>query len=95
MSYHSKSTEDKQCFSGGSPEIGKGLLDELERLRHYIANLEGRQDEHGELEDKLRRSEELYRSLVESSLDLIFQCDRNGPALPLSIRPGSTPLAMA
>jgi len=78
MSYHSKSTEDKQCFSGDSPEIGKGLLDELERLRHYIANLERRQDEHSELEEKLRRSEELYRSLVESSQDLIFQCDRNG-----------------
>jgi PAS domain S-box-containing protein len=78
MSCHSKHIEDKQYFSGDSPETGKGLLDELGHLRQCIADLERRQDEHDKLEEKLKQSEERYRNLVESSQDLIFQCDRNG-----------------
>jgi PAS domain S-box-containing protein len=78
MSGHSKKLHDKQRCPGGSPETGEKLLVELEHLRQRIAGLEHCQAEGKELEKKLLRSEERYRNLVESSQDLIFQCDYRG-----------------
>ncbi|OPY71576.1 MAG: Blue-light-activated protein [Syntrophorhabdus sp. PtaU1.Bin002] len=53
-------------------------LAQPDRLRQRIAYLEQWQVDHQKIEEDIKNSEERYRSLVETSQDLIFQCDPRG-----------------
>jgi PAS domain S-box-containing protein len=78
MSRLSTKLQDKPHRPHGSAENRGGYVAELEHLRQCIVDLERCQVESKELEKKLMLSEERYRNLVESSQDLIFQCDPHG-----------------
>jgi len=54
------------------------LLQEVKELRERVACLEASLAEQTRVEEALRGSERLYRTLAESSQDLIFMIDRDG-----------------
>lgn len=69
---------DKQRSERDTSLTREELLVELQRLRKCIVDLEHCQCARKGLEEKLINNEERYRNLVESSQDLIFQCNRSG-----------------
>jgi len=56
----------------------KELIGELKSMQHRLSELEKSVIEHGKLIVPLQGSEEKYRTLIESALDIIFTVDRNG-----------------
>jgi len=59
-------------------KIRRQLLEEIALLRERISQLETSEAERSKTAEALRESEEKYRNLVESTLDLIFMVDREG-----------------
>jgi PAS domain S-box-containing protein len=66
---------DEQSFAHEGLNRNDG---EQGRFKQHIAHPEQCQAESKDLEKKLMWSDEQYRSLVEGSHDLIFQCDHQG-----------------
>ncbi|MBT8489884.1 MAG: PAS domain S-box protein, partial [Deltaproteobacteria bacterium] len=56
----------------------KQLVDELKSMQHRLSELEESVIEHEKLVEPLQGSEEKYRTLIESALDIIFTVDRKG-----------------
>ncbi|HSD93968.1 MAG TPA: PAS domain S-box protein [Syntrophales bacterium] len=59
-------------------ETRQQLVDEIALLRRKIARLEKSELQRSKAEEALRESEEKYRNLVESTLDLIFVVNKEG-----------------
>jgi len=59
-------------------ETRQQLVDEIALLRRKIVRLEKSELQRNKAEDALRESEEKYRNLVESTLDLIFVVNKEG-----------------
>jgi len=59
-------------------ETRQQLVDEIALLRRKIVRLEKSELQRSKAEEALRESEEKYRNLVESTLDLIFVVNEEG-----------------
>jgi PAS domain S-box-containing protein len=54
------------------------LVDELAELRQRVAELEGSESHHRQVEESLRESERKYRDLVENIKDVVYIVDKDG-----------------
>jgi PAS domain S-box-containing protein len=54
------------------------LMDELAELRQRVAELEGSESHHRQVEESLRESERKYRDLVENIKDVVYIVDKDG-----------------
>jgi len=59
-------------------EIIEGLREEIQQLREKIANLEEVEERHAQTENALKESEELYRTLLDTSPDSVTVTDLEG-----------------
>jgi len=59
-------------------EIIEGLREEIQQLREKIANLEEEEERHAQTENALKESEELYRTLLDTSPDSVTVTDLEG-----------------
>lgn len=78
MSRYSNRSYDKSRLAEAHLSREERLDPEIATLRREVANLRKREAENKELIEKLQQKCDRYCSIIENSLDLIFQCDRQG-----------------
>ncbi|PKN36006.1 MAG: hypothetical protein CVU61_00455 [Deltaproteobacteria bacterium HGW-Deltaproteobacteria-19] len=64
--------------TGDAAKTGRPLMEEIRRLKRKVARLEKAEMERGRAEAARRESEEKYRTLIESTGDLIFIVNEKG-----------------